>query len=649
MTAVAWTRRTGWLLIAVLAGGAWAATRFGVADAEHRHGQARDGDAAASGNAMERVAVHDNRDAAGVLDGSTLTVRLEARRGEWFPDGDGKQSLGVHAFSAGGGPLQVPGPLIRVTQGTTVRAHVTNRLDAPLAMHGMYSRDGQPASTADEVALVPPGETREMTFRAERVGTYFYWAASNAATLIEERAPADTQLSGAIVVDPPGTPVPDRILFIGAWDNGTPLGSPEYRFRFVINGRSWPLTERLTYAVGDIVRMRVVNAGAGVHPMHLHGFYFNVDSRGNEREDTVFPPGSSPRLVVTERLAPGRTFSLTWKPTRPGNWLFHCHDNVHLDHGGPVDGGPYPPRIGHVHADNHLEMMAGPVIGIAVTGTSVEAPEPDRPRRQIGLVARVDTGGTDEEPAFGYTLDSPGGLPPVSPYLPGPTLVLTRGEPVSITVRNALPEPTAVHWHGIELESYYDGVAGFAGEGERVAPAIAPGGSFEARFTPPRSGTFMYHTHLDDTRQQQAGLTGALLVVDDIAQYDTEHDLVFLITVPRKTADSGVVLVNGSETPPPHVLRAGARYRLRFLNLHTFRPSMRMRVLEGTTLQRWRLVAKDGMDLPADQAVEGPSEIQMGNGETYDFEFIPATPGDLRLDVVTGAGGLLATMPIRVR
>ena len=104
--------------------------------------------------------------------------------------------------------------------------------------------------------------------------------------------------------------------------------------RIVVNGRSWPHTERLTYQVGDSVRMRVINAGAAVHPMHLHGFYFNVDSRGDEREDTVFPAGSSQHLVVTERLASGRTFTLTWKPTRPGNWLFHCHDNYASAAGG---------------------------------------------------------------------------------------------------------------------------------------------------------------------------------------------------------------------------------------------------------------------------------------------------------------------------
>ena len=52
-----------------------------------------------------------------------------------------------------------------------------------------------------------------------------------------------------------------------------------------------------------------------------------------------------------------------------------------------------------------------------------------------------------------------------APLLPGPTIVLERGKPVSITVVNRLREPTAVHWHGIELESYFDGVADFSGAG----------------------------------------------------------------------------------------------------------------------------------------------------------------------------------------
>jgi FtsP/CotA-like multicopper oxidase with cupredoxin domain len=73
-------------------------------------------------------------------------------------------------------------------------------------------------------------------------------------------------------------------------------------------------------------------------------------------------------------------------------------------------------------------------------------------------------------------------------------LILKRGEPVSVNVVNELPEDTSVHWHGIELESYFDGVPGFAGEGDHIAPSIPPGGWFVAKFTPRRSGTLLLST-----------------------------------------------------------------------------------------------------------------------------------------------------------
>jgi hypothetical protein len=120
--------------------------------------------------------------------------------------------------------------------------------------------------------------------------------------------------------------------------------------------------------------------------------------------------------------------------------------------------------------------------------------------------------------------------------------------------------------------------------------------------------------------------------------------------VPRKRADAArVVLVNGSPTPPVREMRVGEHYRLRLINIHTFRPAMRVRLLRESSPLEWRAVAKDGRDLPADQAIVGPSEIQMGNGETYDFDFVPAAAGDLRLDVTNAAGVLLTSMPIRVR
>ena len=68
---------------------------------------------------------------------------------------------------------------------------------------------------------------------------------------------------------------------------------------------------------------------------------------------------------------------------------------------------------------------------------------------------------------------------------PGPEIVLRRGDPIAIHVINRLSEPTSVHWHGIELQSYYDGVPGWTGYDRQVTPMIEPGKSFDGYFTPP--------------------------------------------------------------------------------------------------------------------------------------------------------------------
>ena len=88
----------------------------------------------------------------------------------------------------------------------------------------------------------------------------------------------------------------------------------------------------------------------------------------------------------------------------------------------------------------------------------------------------------------------------------------------------------------------------------------------------------MYHPHADETRQQQAGLSGTLLVVDELARFDSAHDKVVLLTVPRANADGDRVLINGSLAPDTLRLRVGERYRLRIVDVHTYRPSMIVRL-----------------------------------------------------------------------
>jgi FtsP/CotA-like multicopper oxidase with cupredoxin domain len=613
-------------------------------------------DSLAARQAPERVAPNDNRSPAGTLANGVLTLRLEVREGDWRPDRDADPGIVVRAFAEEGKGLVAPGPLVRVPEGTTIDVTVRNTLaDSTVIVYGLSPR-GRATATGADTVQVRPGERRQVKFQAGAPGTYYYWATTRAGDLIG-RPTKDTQLNGAFVVDPSGTtgPARDRVLVIGLWTPTPRPGGVTANgdiVRFTINGKTWPNTERFSYEQGDSVRFRVINASAGVHPMHLHGFYFDVESRGDGTRDSTYAATGSRHLVVTERMSSGRTMALSWLPERAGNWLFHCHDNWHVMRSRPIDGSPLTSEH-ELHVTNHaLEMMGGLVVGIEVRPKGVaQAARGDAPRRKLRLVARVDSGGSEAEPAYGYVLeDGTTRTSARSPLLPGPTIVLRKGEPVSIMVVNELPEATAVHWHGIELESYYDGVAGFAGGGGRIAPAIAPRDSFEARFTPPRSGTFMYHPHADEVRQQQAGLSGALLVVDDPARVDAAHDVVLLLSVPRSTAvATNAAYLNGTTTPAPLEMRVGERYRLRVINLHTYRPSMIARLTRDSVALAWRPVAKDGMDLPPDQATSRPAVLQLGNGEAYDFELVPDAPGDLRFTVTSGVGARLVTMPIRVR
>ena len=606
----------------------------------------------------QRIVINDNRQPAGVLRDGVLTIRLEAQEGEWYPESDSAAGITVRAFSEKGKRLLVPAPLIRVREGTEIHAYVSNTFSrGDLVVHGL-SRRGV-ATSADDSITIAPLQTREVRFLAGAPGTYYYWATLNG----DARAPGDSstrdaELGGAFVIDPANAPrVNDRVFVLALWTKVPLVLGVVTRtalLRFTINGKSWPNTEPLAYDLGDTVRFRLINTSAVPHPMHLHGFYFNVDSRGNGAVDSVYDHAAPPYRVVTERVAPGRTMAMTWVPERAGNWMFHCHDNYHVLRNPTLDGTPLQPE--HlVHVTNHArEMMGGLVMAVEVRGRTPGVTQAGVVRRALRLVAQVDTSGhgSEAEPAFGYVLEDRAKTSAGSSsgeLIPGPTIVLKRGEPVSITVVNHLAEPTSVHWHGIELESYFDGVADLSGATHNIARAIAPGDSFEARFTPPRSGTFIYHPHADETRQQQAGLSGALLIVDDPATYDATHDVPLLISVPRRQTDFATVFLNGTNAPKPLDLRVGERYRLRIINIHVYRPSMFVRLFRDTSLVTWRAVAKDGMPIPPQRATIRPSQQQLGNGETYDYEFTPTEPGDLRFTVWSAAGSLLVTMPVRVR
>ena len=194
-------------------------------------------------------------------------------------------------------------------------------------------------------------------------------------------------------------------------------------------------------------------------------------------------------------------------------------------------------------------------------------------------------------------------------------------------VINRLKEPTAIHWHGIELESFSDGVAGWSGMGNSLAPSIMPGDSFVARLTLPRAGTFMYHTHLNDLEQLTSGLYGAIVVLEPGQQFDPTREHVFVVGWDGE--ETPAMVVNGDTHPPPLALASGVPHRFRFINIGAANLAV-FKLERDSAVVRWQRVAKDGADLPRHQARLVPAVLGIQVGETFDVLFTPE-PGEYRL------------------
>jgi len=567
---------------------------------------------------LPAVQANDNTAGAGVMRGDTLTIVLVASRARWSPEADSGPSVEVEAFGEDGRAPQIPAPLIRVREGTIIDVTVRNALaDSVLNIVGLRQR---PDATHDTLRL-RPGETQRLTFAAGVPGTYSYWAvlgAHNPDLDVERET-----LAGAFIVDPKDGSPPDRVFVMNI--RGDLLtDSITYPNALAINGRSWPYTERITATVGDTMRWRFINATNRGHPMHLHGFFFTVASRGDPFADTAYAPGQRPTMV-TERMTPGETMTFTTVPDRPGNWLFHCHIGFHVVPGLATlmtDSTEAAHATMSADAGRH---MAGLVLGITIAPRHGAAAVRRTDARRLDLF--VDEGLRQHRAprTLGYVLQR-GTTPPARDSVEsvGTVLLLTRGQPTDIVVHNRLPEATAVHWHGIELESYSDGVAGWSGAGNRVAPLIAPGDSFVAHLTLPRAGTFIYHTHLGDLVQLTSGLYGAIIVSEPGQPFDAAHDHVY-VAAWDGAEDPPFILVNGQRTAEPLELRAGTIQRFRLVSIGVAGGKGFALRRRGGALAEWRAVGKDGWTLPRSQAVPRPAEQRIGAGETFDFEFTPTT------------------------
>lgn len=618
--------------------------------------------------AVDIARFHDNKVPAGIVENGVLRLGMQAVEAAWHPYGEDENGATLPAFAEDGKEPTIPAPYILAELGQTVDVTIENTLDSLLVVYGFGERKSAPL----EPWLIEPGERATRRFVADAEGTFYYFAkvgeyVGDPFLAMGQARFRSVFMSGAFVVQGPEMPESiDDIMLLGVYAHR--LGPA----LLTINGRPWPYTKRLQYEMGDTVRWRVLNTSARAHPMHLHGFFYNVDARGDLDETEIYWDTQKPKEVTVE-MERGETMAISWVAERPGNWLFHCHISFHV---GP-NHYPLGERASQEdllreqvlgdpnHAPEHHveERMGGLLLALNIRPSPDWRPD-ERDRRQMRLVLQSDSvpapPGTSlaqispYRRVFSPIYQEPGTeVAPDSTRVPGSPLILREGEPTSIWVVNRLNEPTQIHWHGLEIEAPFDGVVGVGGYNGMPTPPIMPGDSFEVRYTPPRPGSYMYHTHMSDIRQQGGGLYGPIVVVPEGEEWDPEHDKIMLVGF-------------HPHAPGPHLngrqgdletleLDAGESYRFRFMNI-TLGATVTFRLTRGAdpgATIRWTLAAKDGAELPPHRRTRARADMRVAVGEVYDVIVeLPAPGGRFaprEYSLEMWGDGLLAKHPIIVR
>jgi manganese oxidase len=209
---------------------------------------------------------------------------------------------------------QVPGPQIRVREGDRVRMVVKNELPESTAVHfhGIElpnDQDGVPYVTQPPIK---PGGTFTYEFTVPNAGSHMYHSHHNAARQV------GAGLLGAFIVEPRKPRAEHRadVDYVMVLNDG-PHG-------FTFNGKSFPATEPIVAKLGQTVRIRFMNEGMMIHPMHLHGMHMTVIAKDGWDQP-------APWKCDTLNIAPGERWDVLVRATNPGVWAFHCHILPHAE------------------------------------------------------------------------------------------------------------------------------------------------------------------------------------------------------------------------------------------------------------------------------------------------------------------------------
>jgi manganese oxidase len=213
--------------------------------------------------------------------------------------------------------------------------------------------------------------------------------------------------------------------------------------------------------------------------------------------------------------------------------------------------------------------------------------------------------------------------------VPGPLIRVQPNDRIRVHVKNDLPEPTTVHWHGFILPVEQDGVP------ELSQPPIPPGGEHVYEFdVPDTPGTYFYHTHFSADRQQPLGLYGALIIDDSEPLLDVASEHIIALgewtviggeTYPAMQFGDmlpNYFTFNGKSYPATETVRAKVGDRILFRLIGSGQFIHPIHIHGGP----FEVTATDGNPVPAAGRFTKDT-VLVGPGERYDVLWTARNPG----------------------
>jgi FtsP/CotA-like multicopper oxidase with cupredoxin domain len=208
----------------------------------------------------------------------------------------------------------VPGPQLRAEVGDRVRIVLHNELPEPTTIHfhGLLVPNDMDGVPVISQPAVMPGETFTYEFTLRNAGSHMY----HSHFMADHQVPMGL-LGAFVVTDPNATDEPAADIDYTMILNDGPLG-------FTLNGKGFPATEPIVAQLGQTIRVRYMNEGLQIHPMHLHGLRQLVIAK-----DGYLLP--DPHYEDTVLVAPGERIDVLVEATELGVWAYHCHILTHAE------------------------------------------------------------------------------------------------------------------------------------------------------------------------------------------------------------------------------------------------------------------------------------------------------------------------------